>query len=187
MEREAIGRVPPMCSARKLVIGVLRIVDENVNALTQFTDAVRNLAIRRLLVVADIGHRPDRRVHTETNGWPDMWHRPHHHRGRTERHLAVHGVMKLESSWKRVKADRKQRRTDRCAQRLTRMSTIVGWRGEDLQPPLCGEQRREERQPLNMIPMEVSKQTHSVEGPVCRSVSRTGAHIEQDRRNIGRG
>ena len=35
--------------------------------------------------------------------------------------------------------------------------------------------------------MEVSKQTHSVEGPVCRSMSRTGAHIEQDRRNIGRG
>jgi hypothetical protein len=90
----------------------------------------------------------------------------------------------LDVAGEAVDADREQRRADRRREDLGRGAPVVLGRGVDDELALLVQQRAEERQSLDVVPVEVAQQARATERRTGRAaqseVAQPGAEVEQE-------
>ena len=180
--------VAPVELHGELVLGVLRIVNEQIDAVGKLerTVARREAAVVGLLMITDVGDAAAVPLDAVAERRADVRNEARQHPYITDGELVVGEVVEPERAREVVDADGEQRRPDRGLEHLAHRSAVVLDRGVDIELGTGLQHRSEERQSLSVIPVEVGQQARtperSIVGLAGAEVPQAGAEIEQDRR-----
>ncbi len=182
-------RVAPGGLHREFGIVVLRIVDQEVGTSTELDDRRRHLegAVERLLVIGDVDHRGVGVVDAVSVGGADVFDRGHRDRGGSQSQRAGTHLDEVDLARQDRQVDREEWWPDERGDLGLEVGTGLG-RADQSQPGVRTKQGNEERDPLNVVPMEVGDQRRAGEfahtagaDQFVAEVAQTGAEIEHDR------
>ena len=194
LDRVVDGAVTPVRPLGELGVVVLGVVDQQVDVAAQLEHCRihRGRPRGRLLVVAHVGHRPAIPLDAVPEGGPHVGHPRRGDRGVVDLEPAGFGVVEPDMARQRLDLDREVGRREESADHVREWLAGLDRRVE-VQLRTCGEQRREEGDPLHVVPVQVREQRGASErfsdgsvrvssgelGPVH---PQSGPQVEDDRR-----
>lgn len=182
--------VTPIDPAREFLGAVLGVVDEHVDIPTQLDHLVGDGkgTIRGLLMIADVRNRTDRILDAIAVRGSAMRHRRRSDRAATSfDRLRRVGLDKLDTSGQYVEMNREQRRLDETPYLVSERASRLGRADEPEVGPRI-EEWFEERDPLNVVPVEVGEQcstdksTDALRLEFLAVVTKPRSEVEKDRR-----
>ena len=157
--------VAPGGLRRELVDGVLRVVDQQVGAVAEVEHGVGDrVAVGGHLVVGQVGDRGAAHLDPVAVGEPDVGHRAHLHLGAVELEVLVPHVVEADVAEQLLGGDREERRPHELAERGAEAAGVVLGRAVHVEAGAGLEHRREERQALHVVPVDVGDQRRAREG-----------------------
>ncbi len=178
--------VTPVALVRELGLGVLRVVDEEVGAVGELEHFVghevvaldRTTAAARLPVVGDVRDGDATDIDPVPEGGSDVTYPPRTHLGRPDREVVVAGVVEPHRALEAVGRDREVRRTHHAREDLPeRAFRLAGT--VDVEHGGGAEERSEERESLDVVPVEVGQQHRRVEALVAARSDQLGAVVAE--------
>ncbi len=181
--------VTPVVAAPELLGRVLGVVDQNVGAGGQGQDGIiHDGRIGRLLVVADVHHRLAGRVDAITVRGADMGDGGRRDRGAPEVDDAVIEVEEPHISDQLAVVDREKRWVHEAAERIREADAVVGGT-VDVDQRIRMVERVEERQPLDVVPVEVGDERVPADrlatAVIVAEVLEPRSQIQQNRVDVG--
>jgi hypothetical protein len=179
--------VAPMAFRSVFLVRVLRVVDEHVDAVAQLEHLLRHVVVRVLgatarTVVGDVRDRDAVPVHTESERRTDVTHPARPNLRDTDREVVVARVVKTHVARELRGRDREVRRPHHCGEHVAERPVGLT-RPVHVETRRLAVQRREERQPLHVVPVQVREQDRAVEVALAMQAVRaeSGAEVEDDR------
>jgi len=180
--------VTPGWLTRELFGRVLRVVDKNIDALTEFKNSrLDGNSIRRLLMIAHIGHRETIALDSISERGVCMWNfERRHFRSR----YLVNTFSKGEErniAGEILTSNREKRWTHQVVKSVGESDTVMVW-PVDRKCRTRYQQRLTERKPLDVVPVKVRHECVRMQlhtgTLVGTEVSESGSEVEQDRIGI---
>ena len=177
---------------RELFGRVLRVVNQQVDAVAQLHDAGVDVTGRRRrvadvgvgrLVVADVRDAAAVPVEAVAHGRPDVGHRADQHLRVADRHLVAGDVDESHVALQLAEVDREVRRLHQPAEHVGERAFDL-MRAVDVEAVAGHVNLREERQALHVIPVDVGNESRC--GERCdweglAEEAQTGSEIEENR------
>ena len=170
--------------------GVLRVVDEHVDAVAQLEDLVRDevvgvLGMTARPVIRDVGHRDAVEVDAEAERRPDMAHPARAHLRLTDREVVLARAVEPHVACELAGRNREEGRPHHLREHVTQRGVELA-RPEHVEGRTLAMQRREEGEALDVIPVQVRQQRRAVELTVAatRVRAQAGTEVEDDRRRV---
>ena len=169
----------------ELVGGELRIVDEHVDIATQLEDRRCHMGrvVDRLLMVGDVGDGHVIAGHSESGGGTGVRDRSRHHVGVAESELAIECIVERDCGRQLRGFDREEGRGHEPAERRSEAFPVLA-RAVDVETGVGKLQRREEGQPLDMVPVQVGDEHVDLARLIGERLAKhaePGAAVENDR------
>ncbi len=191
-----LGRaMPPRRLHRELFGCVLRVVDQQVGAVTQFEHGIRrgHLPIRWLLMIADVDDARAVPLHPVPHHRADMGNETSHDVHRlvavADVELAGLEIVELDLAGDPVQRNREQRGSDRRLHHIGHGVAAGLTRRVHIELGSVTKQRREEGETLHVVPVEMTEQTCSPErlAVLAREpeIAKSCAEVEQHRVVVG--
>ena len=137
-------------------------------------------------MVADVGHADPADINPVAERFANVADPHRRHRHTIDHHGAPIETHETGPSRKGVESHREHRCSDNRRHRLIERATIERRRRAHRDAARLVEHRRKERQPLDVIPMEVGHQTDHLASRGDRGIARSGTEVEEDQRLIRR-
>ena len=188
VQRIVAGAMAPVGTLRKLLHRVLRVMDEKIDSFDEIHHRVSDVegSVNGLLMVWEIRDGTSLVLDAVTERRSDVRYEARCHRELTDREFTITDGVDIERAWKLGDIDGKHRRFDHVEKCDTCWTTILLRRCIDVHARSSVEYRWEERQPLHVIPVQVSQQGGtderlSLSTQLMSEITHTSAEIENQR------
>ncbi len=191
-DRVLDGAVTPRALDHVLVGGVLRVVDQEVDAVAELEHVVGDVVVGVFghgagTVVGEVRDRHALGLDAEPERRIGVAHPPGAHLRPVEREVVVGDGLEGDLTPQLLGRDREVGRAHHVAEDLAERSRLLV-RSDHGHRPATGRQRREERQALDVVPVEMRQQhggavavDAALGGEGVAVVAQSGAEIEHDR------
>ena len=179
--------VTPRALAGELAGRVLRIMDHEIGTVAQLqsvrVDAVG--AVRWLLMVGEVGDGHPVPRHPVAEGGSDVGNGAGHDLRPADREVVVADVVERDRAAEPLERDREVRRADEEVEGVVHAAAVLLNGRVDVQSGAVAQQRDEERQALDVVPVEVGQERGAQKGLVRLAagpeVPESRAEVEHDR------
>ena len=160
VQRIVASAMAPVGTLRKLLHCVLRVMDEKIDSFNEIHHRVSDVkgSVNGLLMVWEIRDGTSPVLDAVTKRRSDVRYEARCHRELTDREFMITDGVDIECARKIRDIDRKHRRFDHVEKCDARWTSIFLRRCIDVHARPSVEYRWEERQPLHVIPVQVSQQ-----------------------------
>ena len=183
--------MPPRRLHPELLGRVLGVVDQQVDAFAQLARTVGHLehVDAGLLVVAQVGdRRPVPRDPVAARG-ADVRDQARHDVDVADPEGLVADPAEVDAAGERLERDRERRRAQAGTEHVTERAPVGLRRGVDVEVRPVAQEGREEREALDVVPVQMGQQARAAERlarPVRQAVvAQAGTEVEQQRVVIG--